>query len=73
MGRTSIHVLVFSRSGERVFEGRGGFAFVHDVDMSTIYENGRVQYQLRDLAGDIDAMRESIALAFDPYLPQPEE
>jgi hypothetical protein len=70
---TSIHVLVFSRSGERVLEGRGGFGFVHDIDLSRINETKRFQYQLRDLAGDIDAMREGIAVAFDPYLPQPEE
>lgn len=70
---TSVHVLIFSRSGERVFEGRGGFGFVHDVDLSRIRETYKFQYQMRDLAGDIDAMREGIALAFDPYLPQPAE
>jgi hypothetical protein len=70
---TSVHLLVFARAGERVFEGRGGFAFVHDIDMSQLYKKGRFQYQMRDLAGDIDALREAIAIAFDPYLTPPEE
>jgi len=67
---TSIHVLVYSREGQRIFEGRGGFAFVHDADMANAQKNWAWKYRLRDLAGDIDAMREGIAIAFDPYLPE---
>jgi len=66
---TSVHVLVFSRTGERIFEGRGGFAFVHDADMANA-KKWSYQFRIRDLAGDIDAMREGIAIAFDPYLPE---
>ena len=68
---TSVHVLVFSRTGERIFEGRGGFAFVHDVNL-TMKKNSWTFVQ-RDLATDVDALREGIAIAFDPYLPPPEE
>jgi hypothetical protein len=70
---TSIHVLVFSRTGERIFEGRGGFAFVHDADMANARKKWSWKLSVRDLAADIDAMREGIAIAFDPYLPPPEE
>ena len=38
---TSVHVLVFSRGGERVFEGRGGVEFIHEVDMSAVPEETR--------------------------------
>src|SRR5262249_21261709 len=30
---TSVHVLVLSRTGERVFEGRGGIEFVQEIDL----------------------------------------
>lgn len=66
---TSIHVLVFSRTGERIFEGRGGFSFVHDADMKNS-RDWSWRYRPRDLAADIDAMREGIAIAFHPYLPE---
>jgi hypothetical protein len=69
---TSVHVLVFSQKGERIFEGRGGFAFVQDLDMSNVRGKWRYKPRLRDLAADTDAMREGIAIAFDPYLPEAE-
>jgi hypothetical protein len=69
---TSVHVLVFSRVGERVFEGRGGFAFVHDADMANAQKNWAYKFRLRNLAADLDAMREGIAIAFHPYLPEAE-
>ena len=65
---TSIHVLVFSREGQRLFEGRGGFAFLNDADLG----GGTWKYRTRNLAKDVDAMREGIAIAFDPYLPEAE-
>ena len=68
---TSVHVLVFSREGERIFEGRGGFDFVHDVDLS-VKKHGW-QFRTRDLTRNIDALREGIAIAFNPYLTPPEE
>jgi hypothetical protein len=70
---TSVHVLVFSREGARVFEGRGGLSFVHDADMAALKKDFTWQLRTRDITGDVDALRESIALAFDPYLPAPEE
>ena len=66
---TSIHVLVFSRTGERIFEGRGGFSFVHDADMSDAKKH-HYQLRLRDLAKQVEEMREGLAIAFDPYLPE---
>lgn len=69
---TSIHVLVFSREGQRIFEGRGGFAFLNDADLGAARRKRTVSYPLRNLSKDIDAMREGIAIAFDPYLPEPE-
>lgn len=68
---TSIHVLVFSREGERVLEGRGGLDFVHDVDLSP--KKYTWQFRTRDVTRNIDALREGIAIAFDPYLTPPEE
>jgi hypothetical protein len=70
---TSVHVLVFSRTGERIFEGRGGIGFAHDVDMSPLAKTGTFALRPRDITGDVDALREGIAIAFDPYLPPPEE
>jgi len=69
---TSVQVLIFSPAGERVFEGRGGFAFVHDADLANS-KNWQWQPRLRDLTADIDALREGIAIAFDPYLTPPDE
>jgi hypothetical protein len=68
---TSVHMLVFSREGERVFEGRGGVDFVHDVDLTVAKRSW--QFRTRDLKKNIDPLREGIAIAFDPYLTPPEE
>jgi hypothetical protein len=70
---TSVHVLVFSREGERILEGRGGLDFVHDVDMSPLKAKFSWQYRTRDLTRNLDELREGIAIAFDPYLTPPEE
>jgi hypothetical protein len=69
---TSVHVLVYSREGERVFEGRGGIAFVHDADMAAAMKKYTWEPRMRDPAGDVDAMREGVAIAFHPYLVKPE-
>jgi hypothetical protein len=69
---TSVHVLVLSATGERVFEGRGGIEFIQEVDLSGI-ANRRPQRRLRsDLFQNVDALREGIEQAFDPYLTPPE-
>lgn len=71
---TSVHVMVFSRSGERIFEGRGGIEFIHEVDMAPFKRKRTLDVHLRsDLGRDIDALREGIAIAFDPYLTPPDE
>jgi hypothetical protein len=71
---TSVHVLVFSPKGERIFEGRGGLEVVHEVDLAQFKKKLRFAVQLRnDLGQDIGALREGIAIAFDPYLQAPEE
>jgi hypothetical protein len=70
---TSVHVLIYSREGERVFEGRGGIGFVQDIDMSAARKKNSWSFRMRDLARDIDTLREGIAVAFHPYLTQPDE
>jgi hypothetical protein len=71
---TSVHVMVFSRAGERVFEGRGGIEFSHEIDLALAKRSYTWQYRLRDdLFEERDALREGIAIAFDPYLAPPEE
>jgi len=67
---TSLHVLVYTRKGERVFEGRGGLEFVHDIDLSPLAERFQWQPSLRsDLFQDAEVLREGIEIAFSPYLP----
>jgi hypothetical protein len=71
---TSVHVLVFSAAGERIFEGRGGIEFVQQVDLSNFARKHAVEFRLRDdLPGGIDAVREGVAIGFSPLLPMPEE
>jgi hypothetical protein len=71
---TSVHVLVFSRGGERVFEGRGGIELIHEIDLAAFKKKKNLDVRVReDLGRDVDALREGIAIAFDPYLPPPEE
>jgi hypothetical protein len=70
---TSVHVLVYTREGEKVFEGRGGIAFVHDIDLSHIQKKHLWSYRMRDPVVDVGSLREGIAIAFHPYLTQPDE
>jgi hypothetical protein len=71
---TSLHVMVFSRDGERIFEGRGGIEFVHEVDLASFGKKRTLDVRVRsDLGQDIDALREGIAIAFAPYLTPPSE
>lgn len=69
---TSLHVMVFSRDGERLFEGRGGLDYVHEIDLEGARETYR--YHLRrkpHLLEEPEIVREGIEIAFDPYLPPP--
>jgi hypothetical protein len=68
---TSVHVLVFSREGERIFEGRGGIGFVQDIDITA--KKHTWAFRPRNPIVDVDALREGIAIAFHPYLTQPDE
>jgi hypothetical protein len=71
---TSFHVIVFSRGGERIFEGRGGIDFVSELDLSSFRHNRAIEMRVRDdLPGDVDALREAIAVGFAPFLKPPEE
>jgi hypothetical protein len=71
---TSLHVLVFSSAGERVFEGRGGIEFIHEIDLADAARRNRFEIRARDdLFEDVEALREGIEVAFDPYLTPPEE
>jgi hypothetical protein len=71
---TSLHLFVFSREGERVFEGRGGLEFVEEIDVGDVLERGRIFMRTRaDLLQDRAVLREGIAIAFSPYLPPPRE
>jgi len=68
---SSLHVMVFNRDGVRVFEGRGGLEFLQEVDLARAHETFRFEIAPRnDLFQDSEAMREAIAVAFDPYLPR---
>jgi hypothetical protein len=70
MAVSSLHVLVYSRTGERVFEGRGGIEFLHDVDMSAVVRTYRYELRLReDILTDAAVLHEAVGLAFAPYLP----
>jgi hypothetical protein len=64
-------VIVYARDGEKVFEGRGGLEFIHDVDLSGMIETARYGYVLRRDLFQIGVLREAIVLAFDPYLTPP--
>ncbi len=71
---TSVHVLIYARDGERVFEGRGGIEFVQLLDLSAFVKKRIFAFRVRDdLPGPADALREGIAVAFDPYLAPPVE
>jgi hypothetical protein len=65
----SLHVLVSSRDGQRIFEGRGGIDFLHEVEL---LDGGRsFRYELRpndSLFVDRERLREGVVHAFSPYL-----
>jgi hypothetical protein len=67
---TSLHLLVFSREGERVFEGRGGLEIAVEVGATVGERRARSAFQPRvDLFHDRALLREGVATAFAPYLP----
>ena len=66
---TSLHVVVLSPEGQTVFEGRGGFDFIQEMDMSAA-RNFRWELRMRKGAvDDSEVLREGIRIALGPYLP----
>ena len=66
---TSLHVMVFSPDGQRVFEGRGGLDFVQEIDLM---DARSWSYQLRmkrRLLRNPEVVREGVEIALAPYLP----
>lgn len=64
----SVHLLVFSKDGERIFEGRGGLDFIHEIDLSPAKDQHWNPVLRGDLFADRKILRESIEIAFNPYL-----
>jgi hypothetical protein len=64
----SLHIRAFSRDGQLVFEGWGGFDFTQLADMSGAY---RFRFELRRkprLLRDPEILREGVGIALGPYL-----
>jgi len=77
MPAVSLHVLVFDADGERIFESYGGLDLVHKFDFSTapkVMRKGHLGMPLKSKRlGDEAAIREGIAVTFEPYLTPPPE
>jgi hypothetical protein len=69
MQATSLHLVVFSRQGERVFEGIGGFDFVHEIDLSPARQRHWNLRRRARLPGSPEVVQEGVAIALGPYLP----
>lgn len=68
----SLHVMVFSRNGDLIFQKYGGLDLVHDVDMTAAEFTMTPRLSLKEhLLKDSDHLGEGIGEAFDPYLPKP--
>ena len=66
---TSLHVLVFARDGSRVFEGRGGIEFVHEIELANAGKSFRYGLQPNSsIFMDRDLLQEGVVRAFTPYL-----
>ena len=65
----SIHVSVFLSDGTRIFQGRGGLDFLQEIDLAEIESNAIVLRARSDPFSSARALREGIAIAFQPYLP----
>jgi hypothetical protein len=67
---SSLHVMVFSREGRRVFEGRGGLEFLEEIDLAKAAETFHFEIKPRDdLFRDRELLGEAVEIAFTPYLP----
>jgi len=70
MAVSSLHVMVFTREGRRIFEGRGGLEFLQDVDLAKVTESFHFEIKPRsDVFQDREILREAVEVALTPYLP----
>jgi hypothetical protein len=72
---TSLHVLVYTRDGLLVFEGRGGIDFVVEADLANA-KGMNTRWELRtnsSLFRDREILYESVVKTFTPYLIPPDE
>lgn len=66
---TSLHLVVFSPDGQRVFEGRGGLDFIQEIDL-TDARSWRYELRMkRRLLRNPDVVREGVEITLAPYLP----
>jgi hypothetical protein len=65
---TSLHVLVFSRDGERIFEGRGGFDFVQEIDLGHAQDWRWEFHTTLKRLRDPEVLSEGVEIALSPYL-----
>ena len=66
----SLHVLVFSPQGRRIYEGWGGLDLVHAVMVTGSADTGHGSLvQDIDPFRNLDHLREGVALALDAYVP----
>jgi hypothetical protein len=71
---TSLHVLVYTRGGQLIFEGRGGIDFVQEADLTDA--SAKYRWEPRpnsSLFRDRTLLYESVVQAFEPYLVPPDE
>jgi len=72
---SSLHLVVLTREGRKVFEGRGGLDLVQEIEVKSVDKSYRIDLHTRgDLFQDREILREGIGVAFTPYLspPQPD-
>lgn len=66
----SLHVMVFSPTGEKLFDNFGGIDVVHDF---TLDRAGEIQAKFREkVLESYRYMREGVELAFEPYFSRPD-
>jgi hypothetical protein len=68
----SLQLAVFSAGGAKIFEGTGGLDLVHELVIAG--DPPRVDARPRppaEIFSERSAIREGVAVAFDPFLPRP--
>lgn len=64
----SVHLFVYSREGERIFEGFGGLDYLYDIDMSGARASYQGGFSPNEELFESDLLHEGIEIAFTPYL-----